>query len=156
MANLPVWKHLLQNKFARFLLSAGTGFLVDIAVFYLLDKLVFTATEYNVLGYSTGKHALSLIISFSLGVLVNFLITRYLVFAESRLPFAQQFVRFALVAFVGYFANLEVLQLFIKYLHLAPPVARITAALSLFLASYFIHKIFSFNLSLRNHASKHN
>jgi len=156
MSDQSGWKHLLQNKFARFLLSAGSGFLVDIAAFYFLNKFVFTAKNYNVLGHSTGNHALSLVVSFSLGVLVNFLITRYLVFAESRLPFAQQFVRFALVAFVGYFANLEVLKLFIKYLHFAPPVARITAALSLFLASYFIHKIFSFNLSLRNHASKHN
>lgn len=156
MPDQSAWKRLLQNKFARFLLSAGTGFLVDIAAFYFLDKLVFTSKDYNVLGHVTSNHALSLVVSFSLGVLVNFLITRYLVFAESHLPFAQQFLRFALVAFIGYFANLEVLKLFIKYLQFAPPVARITAALSLFLASYFIHKIFSFNLSLRNHASKHN
>jgi putative flippase GtrA len=156
MADNLVWERLLQNKFARFLLSAGTGFLVDIAAFYFLDKFVFTAETYNVLGHITSNHALSLVVSFSLGVLVNFLITRYLVFAESRLPFAQQFLRFALVAFIGYFANLEVLKLFIRHLNFAPPVARITAALSLFLASYFIHKIFSFNLSLRNHAAKSN
>ena len=156
MANQSTWHRLLQNKFARFLLSAGTGFLVDIAAFFCLDKFVFTSKTYTILGHVTSNHALSLVVSFSLGVLVNFLITRYLVFAESRLPFGQQFMRFALVAFIGYFANLEVLKLFIKYLHFAPPVARITAALSLFLASYFIHKIFSFNLSLRNHASKHN
>lgn len=147
-----MWQQLLQNKFARFLLSAGTGFLVDIVAFYLFDEFVFTKSSYVVLGHSTGNHALSLIVSFSLGVFVNFLITRYLVFSESRLPFAKQFLRFGLVAFVGYFANLEILKLFIKYLHFAPPVARITAALSLFFASFFIHKIFSFNLSLRNHA----
>jgi putative flippase GtrA len=156
MANNSVWERLLQNKFARFLLSAGTGFLVDISAFYCLDKFVFTANTYTILGYVTSNHALSLVVSFSLGVMVNFLITRYLVFAESRLPFAKQFMRFALVAFIGYFANLGVLKLFIRYLHFAAPVARITAALSLFLASYFVHKIFSFNLSLRHHASKHN
>lgn len=154
MAEMPFFKRVSQNKFVRFLFSAGTGFVVDIAAFFVFDEYVFTSSSYNVLGHATGNHALSLIISFSLGVLVNFLITRYLVFNESRLPFAQQFMRFGLVAFVGYFANLEVLKLFIKYLHFAPPVARITAALSLFLASFFIHKIFSFNISLRNqHAS---
>jgi putative flippase GtrA len=152
MADLSVGQKLLQNKFARFLLSAGTGFLADIIAFYILDEYVFTQKSYNILGHATSNHALSLVISFSLGVLVNFLITRYLVFSESRLPFAQQLLRFGLVAFIGYFANLEILKLFIKYLHFAPPVARITAALSLFLASFFIHKIFSFNLSLRNHA----
>lgn len=156
MANSSTWQRILQNKFARFLLSAGTGFLVDILAFYFFDGFVFTQKTYTILGHVTSNHALSLIVSFSLGVLVNFLITRYLVFSESRLPFAQQFMRFGLVAFIGYFANLEVLKLFIRYLNFAPPVARITAALSLFLASYFIHKIFSFNLSLRNHAAKSN
>jgi putative flippase GtrA len=152
MAKSVKWQQLLQNKFARFFLSAGTGFLVDIISFYVFDGFVFTKQSYLILGHSTGNHALSLVFSFSLGVLVNFLITRYLVFSESRLPFTQQFLRFGLVAFVGYFANLEILKLFIKYLHFAPSVARITAALSLFFASFFIHKIFSFNLSLRNHA----
>ncbi|MFD1255488.1 GtrA family protein [Mucilaginibacter terrae] len=152
MANLSGAQKLLQNKFARFLFSAGTGFLVDIIAFYILNEWIFTKNSYSILGHATGNHALSLSISFSLGVLVNFLITRYLVFSESRLPFAQQFLRFVLVAFIGYFANLEILKLFIKYLYFSPPVARITAALSLFLASFFIHKIFSFNISLRNHA----
>jgi putative flippase GtrA len=153
MAEDTLWHRLRQNKFLRFLLSAGTGFLVDILAFYLFDTFVFTKPQYNVFGHVTGNHALSLVISFSLGVLVNFICTRYLVFTESRLPFAKQFMRFGMVAFVGYFANLEVLKLFIKYLHFAPAVARITAALSLFFASFFIHKIFSFNLSLRNNAT---
>ncbi|WP_158827878.1 GtrA family protein [Mucilaginibacter lacusdianchii] len=149
-------QHLLKNKFVRFLFSAGSGFLVDIAAFFVLDRFVFTQNQYNILGHQTGNHALSLGVSFFLGVVVNFLITRYLVFSESRLPFSKQFMRFGLVAFVGYFANLEVLKLFIRYLHLAPPVARITAALSLFFASFFIHKVFSFNLSLRHHARTNN
>jgi len=153
MAEDTAGYRLMQNKFVRFLISAGTGFLVDILAFYVFDSFVFTKPNYNILGHVTGNHALSLVISFSLGVLVNFICTRYLVFSESSLPFAKQLMRFGLVAFIGYFANLEVLKLFIKYLHFAPSVARITAALSLFFASFFIHKIFSFNLSLRNNAT---
>ena len=149
MAETPFFKRVSQNKFARFLLSAGSGFLVDVLAFRVFEGYVFTAKKYLLFGHYTSNIALSLIVSFTLGVAVNFLITRYLVFNDSRLPFAQQFLRFALVAFVGYFANLEVLKLFVRYLHLAPSVARITAALSLFFASFFIHKVFSFNLSLR-------
>jgi putative flippase GtrA len=149
-------KQITQNKFARFLVSSGSGFLVDVLAFYILDRFVFTQPSYNVPFTMIDKHALSLVISFTLGVMVNFLATRYLVFSESPLPFGQQLLRFALVAFVGYFANLGVLKLFIKYLHLAPPVARITAALSLFFASFFVHKVFSFKLSLRDHAATNN
>jgi putative flippase GtrA len=116
MADASVRHRLLQNKIARFVFSAGSGFAVDMVAFYLLDSFVFTKARYNLIGHATGNHALSLIVSFTLGVLINFLITRYLVFSESRLPFAQQFLRFGLVAFAGYFANLELLKLFIKYL----------------------------------------
>ncbi len=149
-------KKLTQNKFARFLISSGSGFLVDILAFYILDRYLLTQPRYD-LGFTTVEHhALALVVSFTMGVMVNFLATRYLVFSESELPFKKQFMRFALVAFIGYFANLWVLRAFITYLHLAPPVARITAALSLFFASFFIHKAFSFNLSLRKHAATNN
>lgn len=149
MAEMPFFKRISQNKFVRFLLSAGSGFLVDVLAFNVLEEYVFTDKNYRILGHNTSNIALTLIVSFTLGVMVNFLITRYLVFNESKLPFAQQFMRFGLVAFVGYFANLEALKLFIKYLYFDPTVARITAALSLFFASFFIHKVFSFNISLR-------
>jgi len=147
---------IFKNKILRFIFSAGAGFLVDVVVFFLLDRYVFTRQSNNLLGINLSSHALALGISFFTGVLVNFLMSRYLVFTKSRLPFGQQLMRFGLVAFAGYFANLGMLELMIKYLHLAPYVARITASLTLFFASYFVHKAFSFSLSLRHHhQSKH-
>jgi hypothetical protein len=77
--------------------------------------------------------------------------TRYLVFNESKLSPTKQFIRFATVAFIGFFANLGVLKVLIQSLDIYPPYARIGAALSLFVASYFVHKVFSFSLSLRQH-----
>jgi len=83
---------------------------------------------------------------------VNFLITRYLVFSESKLAPYKQFVRFVSVAFIGYFANLMVIEFLVKKLGVYPTYARPAAALSLFFASYFVHRVFSFSLSLRHHA----
>ena len=94
----------------------------------------------------------SLAISFFLGVMVNFLITRYVVFTESKLAPYKQFLRFVSVATIGFFANLGVIKILIQSFGMYPPVARIVAALSLFFASYFVHKLFSFSLSLRHHA----
>jgi len=88
-----------------------------------------------------------------LGVVVNFVITRYIVFHESVSSPLKQFVRFVSVAIIGFFANLFMLDIFIRSLNFYPPVARIAAALSLFFASFFVHKFFSFSLSLRHHAA---
>jgi putative flippase GtrA len=146
-----LWYKITKSHVVRFLLSAGSGFVVDIATFYLLYHNLFEQKTYGVLSYTIRNSTLSLSISFFLGVMVNFTMTRYLVFNESKLPVYKQFIRFISVAVVGFFANLIVLKMMIQQLNVYPPLARIFTALSLFVASYFIHKFFSFSLSLRQH-----
>ncbi len=75
-----------------------------------------------------------------------------MVFNESKSKPSKQFTRFLSVAIVGFIANWAVVKLLVQAFDTYPPVARIIAALSLFFASYFVHKVFSFSLSLR-HAS---
>ncbi len=153
MAEITLGKKLLKNQVIRFVFSAGIGFLVDISAFYLFYHNFLTQKTYHVLSFTMRNSTVSLAISFFMGVVVNFLITRYFVFTESTSSPAKQFIRFVSVAILGFFANLLVLKFFIQVLHLYPPVARVTAALSLFFASYFVHKFFSFSLAPRDHVS---
>ena len=152
MSNVAAGRKLLNNQVIRFVLSAGMGFLVDISAFYLFYHNLLTEKKYYIVFFTVRNYTLSLSISFFLGVLVNFIVTRYFVFTESTSSPLKQFLRFVSVAIIGYFANLAVLDFFIVDLNFYPPVARITAALSLFFASFFVHKFFSFSLSLRHHS----
>jgi putative flippase GtrA len=147
---------LIKSQAVRFIISAGVGFIVDITSFYFLYHKFFKRPAYMVLGLKVDNHTLSLCVSFFLGVIVNFIITRYFVFNQSSSTPTKQFVRFSSVAIIGFFANLALLEVFVKWFHLYPPAARVTAALSLFFASYFVHKAFSFSLSLRHHATGRN
>ncbi|MDB5030841.1 GtrA family protein [Mucilaginibacter sp.] len=153
MANNSFRQKLFKNQVARFVFSAGAGFLVDIFAFYMFYHNFLERPTYNVFSYTFDNYTLSLAISFFLGVVVNFLITRYMVFNESVSSPAKQFIRFVTVAIIGFFANLSLLDFFIRSLHMYPPMARVAAALSLFFASFFVHKFFSFSLSLRHHAA---
>lgn len=150
MADQLLQHKLVKNQVFRFLLSAGSGALVDVSAFYLFYHNLLVQHTYQVLTYTVRNSTISLAISFFMGVIVNFLITRYLVFNESKLKASRQFVRFISVAIIGFFANLAIVKLMIQEFDVYPPVARVIAILSLFFASYFIHKVFSFNLSLRN------
>ncbi len=143
---------LLKNQVFRFVLSAGTGALVDVSAFHLFYHNIFESKTYQVLSLTLGNYTVSLAISFFLGVIVNFLITRYVVFNESKSKPSKQFIRFISVAIVGYFANWSIVKLFILKLNFDPDAARVIAICSLFFASYFIHKMFSFSLSLRHAA----
>ncbi|MES2428363.1 MAG: GtrA family protein [Bacteroidota bacterium] len=150
MAKVSIREKFFKNQLARFIFSAGIGFLVDIIAFYLLDHKFLERPTYKVFTYTFDNYTLSLAISFFLGVVVNFFITKYMVFSESQSSPAKQFARFVSVAIIGFFANLTLLDIFIRSLNMYPPVARIAAALSLFFASFFVHKFFSFSLSLRH------
>jgi putative flippase GtrA len=141
---------LLKNQVFRFVLSAGMGFLVDVSTFYLFYHNLLTQHSYKILGVSLRNSTVSLAISFFLGVVVNFVMTKYLVFNASKSKPSKQFIRFISVAIIGFFANLAAVKILIQVFGLYPPVARPIAALSLFFASYFIHKVFSFSLSLRH------
>lgn len=140
------FRKLLKNQFFGFFLSAGVGFVVDAAVYYLMYNDVFHQQKFKFGGLTFTGEVLSLIISYSCNVICNFLLTKYFVFAHSKLAPRNQFMRFALVAFVGFFANLLLLRLFVSVFKMFPPVARIIAALSLGIVSYFVHKFFSFNI----------
>ncbi|MDB4926504.1 GtrA family protein [Mucilaginibacter sp.] len=153
MANNSFRQKLFKNQVARFVFSAGAGFLVDVFAFYMFYHNFLEQPTYNVLSYTFDNYTISLAISFFLGVVVNFLITRYMVFNESVSSPAKQFIRFVTVAIIGFFANLSLLDIFIRSLNMYPPMARVAAALSLFFASFFVHKFFSFSLSLRHHAA---
>jgi putative flippase GtrA len=151
-----VWKKILKNEVARFVLSAGAGFLVDQSLYSLLLHLLLTQKTYKILHAQVSNYAISFTVSFFLGVMVNFLMTKYVVFSQSKLAPLNQFIRFFSVAIVGYFANLGVIEFLVKDLNMNPLIARPSAALSLFFASFFVHKLFSFSLSLRHHAVQSN
>lgn len=150
MVNKAFAQKLAKNQVLRFLLSAGTGALVDVSAFHLLYHNIFEKQDYQLFSFTFGNYTLSLAISFFLGVIVNFLITRYIVFYASKSRPSKQFIRFIAVAIVGYFANWAIVKLLIVKFHTNPDIARGVAISSLFFASYFIHKVFSFSLSLRD------
>ncbi|HEY9002649.1 MAG TPA: GtrA family protein [Mucilaginibacter sp.] len=150
MVNQVLEHKLVKNQVFRFVFSAGIGFLVDISVFYLFYHNLLNQQTYKVFFITVRNSSLSLAISFFSGVVVNFLITKFLVFNESRSRSSKQFIRFVSVAIIGFFANLAIVKFLIQDMGVYPPYARVMAALSLFFASYFIHKVFSFSLSLRH------
>ena len=139
------------SKFAnhtvvKFFLSAGVAFLVDVLIYYFLVNFIFGNGKVYFFGKLHSPNNLSLTISYSIGVVVNFLITKYAVFTESRLKGRKQFLRFIGVAALGFFANYALLRFFIEYLDFYPTPSRIASALSLGVVSFFVHKFFTFKI----------
>ncbi len=136
----------LQSKAVKFLFSAGTATLVDVTLYFLIINYFFNHQRVKIYSFSASAHNFTLVISYSCGVLINFLLTKYAVFSESNLASRKQFFRFSLIAFIGFFANYGLLRLMVEIFDFYPTISRILSALTLGLASFYIHKLFTFKV----------
>lgn len=137
---------LVQNKVVRFFLSAGIAFLVDVSIYFVTITFIFKNQPVQIYSKQVSAHSFCLFISYSCGVVTNFLLTKYAVFSESTLASRKQFFRFVLIATIGFFANYGLLRFFVEVWNVIPTLARIISALSLGLVSYFVHKLFTFRI----------
>jgi len=135
-----------QNKIVRFFLSAGIAILLDVIIYFITFNFIFIDDDVMIFGHPNKSHNVSLLISYSCGVVINFLLTKYAVFADSNLASRKQFLRFSFIAFIGFFANYSLLRFFVEFCNVAPTLARLASALSLGVASYYIHKFFTFKI----------
>lgn len=139
-------KKILKNQALRFLFSNGVGFILDAIVYFASYYYYFKHHNTHIFGFTFSGDVTALFVSYMVQIICNFLLTKYFVFSESDLSPAKQFFRFTTVAILGFFANLGLLKVFVSVFHIYAPIARMLAALSLGIASFFIHKFFSFNL----------
>jgi putative flippase GtrA len=139
---------LYKQKVVRYFFAAGTATVVDVVVYKLMLDLVLhrqpvELSEQLVLAAIT----VSICVSYSCGLITNFLITKYFVFHESEMRGRSQFGRFVLVAGVVFFANYLATKGLTEYLHWYPTVARAASAVTIGLFSFAAHKAFSFKMS---------
>lgn len=136
----------LQNKVFRFFFSAGIATLADVIIYFVTFSYILERQAVHLLKTRITAHEFSLMISYSCGVIINFFLTKYAVFTESNLAGRKQFFRFALIAGIGFFANYSLLRLFVEVFDFVPTVSRVFSALSLGVASFYIHRLFTFKI----------
>jgi len=136
----------LQNKVLRFFLSAGIATLVDVIIYFITFSYLLDREGVKLFNTRITAHEFSLLISYTCGVTVNFLINKYAVFTESNLKGRKQFFRFALIAGIGFFANYALLRFFVEICSFWPTLSRVFSALSLGVASFYVHRLFTFKI----------
>lgn len=138
----------------RYGLSAGLATLADVGVFAALIYFVLERERYSVAGLSFDTEDWALIFSYSAGVIVHFIGSKYFVFNEHSERTRVQFLRFLVVAVVVYFLNRLMLdwllvlfnQWFEAYLSekMIKVLARAVAIVSVGLASFLTHRFYTF------------
>lgn len=141
-------RRVLDNKIIRYFFSAGTATFVDVAVYFITFNYILKKTDLTfVTPLVITAPMASLVVSYSCGLMTNFLITKYLVFSESNLRGRHQLMRYLLVAGVILVLNYFFMKLLIQVLEWYPTLARITSAITIGLLSFIFHKYYSFKVT---------
>ncbi|MEP7171813.1 MAG: GtrA family protein [Bacteroidota bacterium] len=141
-------KKVFQLKIVRYGVAAAIATVVDVSVYFLAYNYLFKKQDFYLLNFVTvGAPTVSLILSYSCGLITNFAITKYFVFTESDLRGHHQLMRYVMVAMLILFLNYGFMSFLIKTLEWFPTISRATSAIAIGFLSFAIHKVFSFKVS---------
>ena len=141
-------KAILKSKVFRYFISAGIATWVDITVYFVAFNYIYQKSNIDLFGlYTVSAPTASLILSYTMGLITNFLITKFLVFNESELATHQQLVALFILV-LNYFFMHFLINNFGWY----PTIARGTSAITIGMLSFLIHKSFSFKVGQKTKA----
>lgn len=141
---------ILRSKIFRYFVSAGLATWVDICVYFLAYNYIYEKLDFDLFGlYVVSASSASLILSYTVGLLTNFTITKMLVFKESELATYKQLFRYVLVAIFILALNYVMMRFLIRQLEWYPTIARAVSAISIGAVSFVVHKSFSFKMNAK-------
>ncbi len=141
-------KKAYNNKVVRYIFSGGTATAVDVSTFFIMYNYVLHQQAFVYEHIDIAAHILALCVSFSFGLVTNFLITKYFVFSESNIRGREQFVRYLLVALITFVGNYFMMKLLVEVFNVWPTVARLIAVAIIAFLSFRLHKVFTFKVKL--------
>ena len=138
----------LQSRVFKYFIAAGLATVVDVGFYYLCFNYAFDKQPVTLFGSFVLKATtISLVISYSCGLVTNFSISKYLVFTDSEMKTTSAFSRFVMVALFVLMLNYFSMNFLIHQLEWYPTVARAVSALSIGVLSFLFHKFFTFKVS---------
>lgn len=127
-------KKLLQNKLVKQILKfgivGGLAFLIDYGIYALLTQ-VFSV-----------YYILASVISFSLSVIFNYILSITWVFDVNKKQGIKEFIIFIVLSVIGLILNSLILYLSVELLHIHNLIGKIIATIIVMIYNFITRKIF--------------
>jgi putative flippase GtrA len=139
-------RKIYEGQLFRYGVAAGSGFLMDQITYLICYYFLFAEKEFPLGTWMITPRVPSLLISFSVGLVVNFSISKYFVFKSSFLRGRTQFFRFIHVTIIIFILNYVMMRFLEDHFGLESGISRFVAAASISLLSFFLHKSYTFKV----------
>ena len=110
---------------------------------YLFAKRIFQFDLAN-LHYIISAYTLSSMLCFILAFLLGFYLNKFVVFTQSNLGAATQFIRYSMSAVLTWIGNYLLLKTFIEGFGFFPSIANVLSSAAMVVVAYLIQRNFTF------------
>ena len=124
----------LASQIFRYLMMAGVVVLCELGSFWLINSI------FNI------NYLIATAISMLVGIVLNWLGSKYLVFKESRFTPIKEFTLVFIVSLVGLAIQITTIYIMVDKLHLVPLVGKIAAIGVTFIWNFFIRRVYIFRV----------
>ena len=125
-----LWENKLIRQIIRFGIVGGLAFVIDYGVYALLTQ-VFSV-----------YYILASVISFSLSVIFNYILSITWVFDVNKKQGVKEFIIFIVLSVIGLLLNSLILYLSVELLHIHNLIGKIIATIIVMIYNFITRKIF--------------
>jgi len=126
----------LRHEFIRYFIVGGLATVVDWSSFFVFNQLADV------------HYQLSLIVAWSLGTLVHYMLSRFFAFRSQARQVGLQLAAHVVVSVISLGLSTLAMYLLIEVLKTQPMAGRILTTAAIFIINYLMHKNFTFNRRL--------
>jgi putative flippase GtrA len=142
----PPFKKLMPLQTFRYAACGGGNTVLGIAIFYIFHEYVFKGKIFDFGFYAMKAHTASNLVSFTITLLVGFLLMKYLVFTGSNLKGRIQLFRYTLSSLTNLVISTLLLKLFVEVLHINAIIAQLITTVIVIAIAYLSQKHFTFKI----------
>ena len=124
----------LVRQLVRYLAMGSIVVIVEIGTFWLINSVL------NI------NYLVATAASMLVGIILNWLGSKYLVFKESRFTPVKEFILVFVVSLVGLVIQITTIYIMVDKLHLVPLVGKIAAIGVTFIWNFFIRRVYIFRV----------
>ena len=141
-----IFSRFMPLKTFRYAVCGGGNLVFDLLLYFLFYHYIFHKEDVDLHFFVLSSHIASLFFVFPITFFTGFLLNKYITFQDSNIPGKVQFVRYLMVALGAIGLSYLCMKLFVDVMKFYPTPSRIASALSLGVASYYVHKLFTFKI----------
>ena len=140
----PPFKRLMPLQTFRYAACGGGNMVLDVLVYYISFNYILDKKILDLGFIAFQPHIAALWMAFCISFPVGFMLSKYIVFDNSKLRGRIQLFRYMLVVAVNLVLNYTILKVMVEYFLFWPTISRVFAVAVIVTFSYLSQKHFTF------------